>query len=468
MTDIMKKQYVIAATDLEISAARRYALEGGYHLYAGDGLRLRELVDKTGRKYLLLGEAFCTDSFPKSVEEAVAAYDGGDVLELIRPWTGRFLLIAGAEIYRDATGLMGAFLCDNILSSSCAALQSLTDVGQRYPAEDSGLTWNLLPGGAAEKISAVYPTEKIRLSPEKILRENLMWVQDKRNLTTQEKAKALAEMLKNAIGNMERFSGRKLLIALTAGKDSRLVLSAALASGVAFETYTAEHGDITYADIKIPKKMAKMFGFSHSYIKKRKLSPKLLEDYDRFTCQNANGADRMFCGYGQFRKLPQDALVIRSGLFEAGQVYGRKISKPGDSGFASGFATYYKTSLKNENQRRNFQNWQAYTEENSCDFVDIRDRFYLEQRIGGWASAIEQSMDMQDFLSLQIANSMDILSLLLSADERERKNLALSYDTMCYLKPEVLSFPVNSKSVLDYLPRIKRKLMQIGKRLNIR
>lgn len=461
MTEIMKKQYVLAAKTLSIPGSQYHPLGNGYHLYTGEGLKVRKLLDGKGRECILLGEAFCVDESPKSVEESIESFAGEEVLKLLRTWTGRFLLIFENTVYRDAAGLMTAFMTDNILSSSCAVLRGLVDVGKCYPVQESGLTWRLLPGSVAENVSAVYPTEKICLLPKEMKKENLMWFQDKRNMTTEEKTTALAQMLKNAVGNIEKFSGRKLLVALTAGKDSRLVMSAALAAGVSFDTYTAQHGDISVADKTIPQKLAKQFDFPYRYIKRKKLSVVLLEDYDRFTCYGGNGADRKFYGYGQFQQIPADAVILRSGLFETAQVYGRSISQEGEHGFEKGFLAYYQSSLKDEKQKENFHNWLKYTAQNPCDFVDIRDRFYVEQRAGGWVAAIEQSLDMNDFLSIQIANSMDILSLLLSASDAERRELALSYETMRHLKPEVLTFAVNGRSVLDYWMLVKRKLVRL-------
>ena len=71
---------------------------------------------------------------------------------------------------------------------------------------------------------------------------------------------------------------------------------------------------------------------------------------------------------------------------------------------------------------------------------------------------------MNDFVSIQIANCPELLSVLLSATEQERKDLALSYKTMELLEPKVLSLAVNQPSLSDKFLRIKSVLKNpIGK-----
>jgi len=153
--------------------------------------------------------------------------------------------------------------------------------------------------------------------------------------------------------------------------------------------------------------------------------------------------------------MPKHAVVIRSGLYEAGQTYGRSIAGADTDSFVRGVTGYYSALRDDLRQREAFSQWMESVRENPFHFVDIRDRFYVEQRVGGWAAAIEQSLDMNDFISIQIANCPELLSVLLSATEQERKELALSYRTMELLEPGVLSFAVNKTNFTDKLLRVK-------------
>ena len=183
-----------------------------------------------------------------------------------------------------------------------------------------------------------------------------------------------------------------------------------------------------------------------------KWDPEKEKDYVNFTAGNSKGADTGFYARGQFAKLPADALVLRSGLYEAGQSYGRSIAAA--ETFAEDMRNYYKDLTADPFQAEAFEVWLQNAEENSVEHVDIRDRFYIEQRVGGWAAAIEQSLDLNDFVSIQVANCAELLSILLSGNQQERKSLALSYQTMECLEPKVLAFSVNKPTLRDKLHRV--------------
>jgi len=70
-------------------------------------------------------------------------------------------------------------------------------------------------------------------------------------------------------------------------------------------------------------------------------------------------------------------------------------------------------------------------------------------------SAIEQSLDINEFTSIQVANCAELLSILLSCNEEERNTLAISYGTIKLLEPKVLDIPINQKSISDKFKRIK-------------
>ena len=95
-------------------------------------------------------------------------------------------------------------------------------------------------------------------------------------------------------------------------------------------------------------------------------------------------------------------------------------------------------------QSKAFEKWLQYVKNNPIDFIDIRDRMYIEQRVGGWASAIEQALDINDWCSIHIANCRELVSLLLSATEEERNNLSLSFEPIKNMVPPLHSYPYNN------------------------
>ncbi len=458
MTDIAKRQYVLSDRQLDLQNMQEYRLAGNY-LYTHRELNMGIAHTADGKQVVVLGNAFCTDKAGKRFSEDIAAFSGADIGDATRYWTGRWTLITEKELIHDATGLMGAYYAANetgwVVTSSPALLAQVTGKNSRGTVKADGISWQILPGCIVEGGKTLLCTQRLCFTQAGLSVVPNQWIWDRRSLSTEEKSRAVADMLVNGFKNIQAFSGRDILLALTGGKDSRVTFAALVSSGVPFSCYTAQHENISNADKTIPQKLSKTFGISHRYIKNAKMDKSRLWDYIRFTAGNSNGADAQFFACGQFDKLPENAVVIRSGLYEAGQTYGRSVAGPEPEEFVKGMTGYYGELTKDPVQAEAFSQWLKNAQENPIDFVDLRDRFYIEQRVGGWAAAIEQSLDMNDFVSIQIANCPELLSVLLSATEQERKELALSYKTMELLEPGVLAFAVNRPSLSDKLLRVK-------------
>ena len=380
MINISQKQYLISSVKREILDMREIHLSCEAYLYVGNGLLVRCLNDFKGRSYWILGNVFCVDILGTSVENCIASFDGHDLNELVENWTGRWLLISENEIQTDATGLMSVFFTigkDWCISSSLALMSVVTGEKPLYKVENQGLTWQLLPETLIDGVKCLLCTQKIKISEGLISVIFNPWIRDCRNLSTYEKVYELASILKVAIANIEKFSERDIWIALTAGKDSRLVLAAALAANVKFTTYTANHDNISSADRTYPVKIAKELGFSHKFIKADRIFQTKIEEYEIFTAGNSRGVDKLFYARGQFNKIPSNAVVIRGGLFEAGQLYARKIAGSELDSFCDGIEYYYQSALVNKKQSKAFTEWLTYVNANPIPFLDIRDRMYI-------------------------------------------------------------------------------------------
>ena len=451
MTPITKKQYVISTRKLSLEGVTEYRLFGRY-IYVGDGLKITACESADGQPLLLLGHAYCMDQVDKRVEDDMWAFTGDDLCELTRYWTGRWVLVTQTQLITDAAGLMSVFYHTEengyVISSSLALMADALGLPVERSVPTTGLTWQLLPRTLVPAVKALLCTQQITFKESGLSVESAMWMQDRRSFSTEEKCKAVADMLTNAAKNIYAFSDQPLMLALTGGKDSRVTMAALLHAAVPFEAYTAEHEMISYADKRVPPALCHLFGVPYRYVSAKQFNAERFADYQHFGAKNSNGADAQFYARGQYDALG-DTIVLRSGLYEAGQTYGRSIAEA--ASFAEGRCNYYSDLKTDSAQRAALNEWLETVRGNADGFVDIRDRFYIEQRVGGWAAAIEQSMDMNEFTSIQIANCAELLSVLLSCNEEERQSLALSYGTMRVLEPRVLEIPVNKKVLADRL-----------------
>ena len=473
MTSITKKQYLLSGRRVDGLSMTEHRI-GDYYLYTDEQLNTCACRTADGKDVLLLGDAYCMDAVGKRAVEDVQSSPQAKLKEATRFWTGKWVLITQNTLFTDACGLMPAFYINKdgsfLVSSSLALLSRELGMPSDRCVKAQGLTWQMLPDTLLPGVSGLMCTQHLKLHGECVTPEFCSWVEDQTALSTHEKCERLAELLVNGIKNVHAFSGRKLLLALTGGKDSRVTLCALVRSGVPFDTYTAEHENISSSDKTVPAKLSKLAGVEHRYIKRAKLNTQLLQDYMHFTAGNSNGADAQFYACGQFDQIPSDAVVIRSGLYEAGQRYSRGLCDNTLEGLYRGISQYYTELQKPGPQKHAFDQWIDYVKNHSIGGIDLRDRLYIEQRVGGWAAAIEQSLDMNDFASIQIANCAALLSVLLSANGQERERLALSYDTIRLLDDRMLRYDVNKVALRDKLLRVKQiakhPLATAGKFLN--
>lgn len=462
MVCINKKQYVLSSSKLKMNEMSCLEFHGSY-LYYDKDLPIQYGTDAKKREYLLLGQAYCTDRFPKEPIDDIKNFDGESLASLSKNWTGRWVLIVKDKLITDSTGLMGAFYwcCDEqwIISSSLSIISLLLARPITDSVQTGGLDWHLLPGTIMPSVNQLFCTQYITFST----RLKVHFIERFTNqgaLSTEEKVKGVISRLITSLKNIEKFSKRGIYIALTGGKDSRLVLAAALSAQVKFSSFTMEHKMMLRADKIIPEKIAKKYSFPWRFIRMQPQSDNLYYDYLLFNGGNSKGADIFFYSSHQHQQIPNDAIVIRSGLFEAGQSYGRRTMGNTRDRFQADFLSYYNTSMRAISQRASFDEWLRYESEHPIAFIDIRDRFYVEQRVNGWVSAIEQALTINDFNSIQIANCQEIISILLSASDKERLNNYLAYKMIENLVPSLLNFPVNKRTLMDDFHICKRAIIK--------
>lgn len=458
MTKISNKQFILSSTPFDLSDFECHIISDCY-LYTDLNLNVT-VINRNESKLFLLGNAY--DMRINESVESICQSDTFSVHEKTRYWTGRWVVITNSEIVNDATGLMPLYYRRDggnwCVSSSLALMASLFNVDDCLISKHEGLDWQLLPYTIVENVRQVFPFQYLEYRKTSLACKIYNWAENYSYLSTGNKCEKLISLLTTGCQNIAKFSSGKVIQALTGGKDSRVVFGALLRSGIDFSTYTAVYSDISSSDMSIPKRLSEKYGISHEYIRPRQRNKKLLEDYDRFTLGNIKGADRLFYACEQFKAIPSGSIVIRSGLFEAGQTFARRIARSSMSDFGDDYGKYYPALVNDNYQYSSFELWKEYVKNNNLEWIDLRDRFYIDQRVCGWASSIEQSLDMNDFVSIQIANCAELLSILLSASSEEREKLSLTYETIKILDASLLDFPVNSVSIIDKVRRVKKAL----------
>ena len=438
---------------------------GGVYLYVSEDLPIKTGRTANDKPYILIGEAYCCNVFPFEASDDLNVSVSEELAALTSHWTGRWVLVLGNELITDSCGLMSAFYFQNgkrwMVSSSLALIYQAAELNSEKTVAPQGLTWQMLPLTIQPSVRLLFCTQKIVIGnplETQYIDRFSAW----KDIAFEERVDKITNSLTTALKNMEKFSGRKIWLALTAGKDSRLTFAAAMKAGVSFDTYTARHRNMSEADKHLPNEISAKYGIKHHLLDKGKYSQLKFEEYVAFTGGNSLGADAEFYATGQFAQIPDDAVIIKSGLFEAGQSYARRIAGGDETSFVAGMRAYYRSSFTDEDQVRALDEWIEYQRRYPMLGIDIRDRFYLEQRLNGWAAAIEHSLSINAFSSIQIANSSIVLGCLLYASDEDRKNSHLALEMIKCLDEKLLDFPINKRSLADEVRRVCLALKRKG------
>jgi hypothetical protein len=285
-----------------------------------------------------------------------------------------------------------------------------------------------------------------------------------RRLPAAARARPYAELLESLeaqlVGALRNVAGLHdtLYLPLTGGFDSRLLLAAAVKSGVEVSTYTYVKPDplMAYADRTLPPVLAGAAGVSHRFIDRGPLSHDRLEAFDAHTARHCVEVDRDYLAYGQWDQLGPPGVVLRGGVFEIGRCYyWRKLHARGDRGAAVAEAFH-----PDPQQAAAIAEWVRWCERHPEPGLDWRDRFYLEQRLAGWLGSLEQALDLTAHERIHLANCHDFISTLLELPVEVRLASRHHVDLIRRMAPALLDVPFDAR--MPVRERAGRELKALG------
>lgn len=451
---IDRRQYVISNKAKSISNRDfvESIFEDVYLLYHKD-LLIQIEKDINDKNWMIIGDAYCVDVEGKRPVDDIATNASATVIKSSYTWTGRWALVGNNSIYTDATGLMGLYYFvyedEWVISPSLHLIYELYKdyfgkcddkayehyMCGSFPSPDTCLTG----------VKKLFPSQCIFFSSVSGL--NIQY-QNKYNvdneLSTEKKVTLIGQYICNAVKNINSFSDKEIKLALTCGYDSRIILAALLHENIMFEAFTMQHKTIAKADYKIPRQMSLEFGFSYTYIKrKNKIDRIRLKEYDTHSYSTIKEADREFYAYKQVDEYAENCIILKGGILDL-----CRCSHLPKVASAEELKNLIFTSSPNTEEYTRFKNslkkWFDWVEDHP-NKLDIRDRFNIEQHIGGWLANLQQSVEISDAVYIQVANCAAIISLILSFSEEDRKGKIIYKELYKELYPKVLEFPINPK-----------------------
>ena len=470
--NIHRRQFVIGPRPVaRESEWRHVALSNGLHLSHCPSLPRASVRDRDGVTWHLLGLAAQTDPDRPDPIEDLNRSRTADVRDRYHAWAGRWALVGNGELHMDASGLLGCFYGSPAdaaaagepwASSSGALLADLlrcdtgdTDIGR---IRHGSMNWYPPPMSRYRSIRRLLPSQILilstgglrgrRLLPDASVKEGYDTILD-----------ALQESLVSALRRMAR-PEQTVWVPLSAGYDSRLVLALALNANLPVKTYTMRKTNawrvsatdvpvtspVLGADMTLPPLIAHDVGVEHRWISRGRFTREKLELFDRHTGGHTVENDRVYFSHGQWDWTGPSDVILRGGAFEVGHCfYWQKFSEslpPGalpDAEVITG-----RFALDGDSSHaRGIAAWLAWAAEAPPVRIDWRDRLYIEQRIAGWLSSLEQALDLIPAERFYAVNSARIFALLTAIPETQRLARAHHVDLIARMEPRLLRQPFN-------------------------
>jgi hypothetical protein len=431
------------------------------HLSRCPELPAASVTDKRGVTWRLLGLAVQSDPDAPGPLEQLADNEKSALLSTYGSWSGRWILISDSEIHLDAGGLIGCFYrtihhgpTTELWASSSPALivaipgrERIRHVGPGIH-QGKGMDWYPLPRAGFAGVNKLLPTQVLSLAPatdRRVLpRPPLL---DAQNPTTYEEG--LDALQRSLVTSLSRLGegGEPIWLPLTAGFDSRLILAAARQADLSITTFTQHYPLMESGDRQLPPLLARELGYEHRELRPGRFSRSSKALFDAHTAGQCVDGDRRFFAHGQWEMIPAPALILRGGVFELGRCYfHRKFPEPADRDLAQLIAARFhfgEFHPASSEHLAGIAEWVEWTARTSQPGLDWRDRLYLEQRIAGWVSSIEQALDLTSYERAYIANCHAYMTNVLTLPEAVRRNGQHHIDLIGRMAPQLLRFPFN-------------------------
>jgi hypothetical protein len=420
-------------------------------------LRVASVKNVEGKIWHLLGTAVQTDTSRLRPIDELAHATSSTVEGMYHTWAGRWVLIGDGRLYLDASGLSSCFYGfketigdgkELLASSSLGLLVGLLETNPcpvRSIQHQKGMDWYAGPRSRFDSARQLLPSQILELKTGDIFPRQLL-PKTTDNPSYDDLLDVLQNYLVTAVTQASNLSGN-LMLPLTAGYDSRLLLATLSYAGIPATTYTHIHKHMSPADTLLPPELANAVGFKHVAYPGMEYRSDLADLCHLHTNGNCVDRDRYYISHQYFNWCRKGDLILRSGGSEIGRCfYWRKFPEPHTSSILPSSEVILHGFEKDPHPSlaQTIDEWVVWSKETGCDRLDWRDRLYLEQRLGCWLSAVEQLLDLIDADRFHSFNSHSYFSRVLQVPAAKRQLKQHHVDLIKRMAPALAKFPFNA------------------------
>ena len=365
---------------------------------------------------------------------------------------GRYVRVHDGRLELDASGLLAVYYGegdDGPFATSSPALAHQFRGGDRASRvlrwAPGSMNWHPTPGSATGGVRRLCRDQALVLASGQVERSE-------RSFEPPDDVAVAVDLLAHHIGEAAAaLPDRSIMLALTAGLDSRLLLAGLLASGRRFGVVTQmiTGGLSAEVDVRVAGRLATRYGLDHTVARAGRHDPTLESAMRLHTFAAYADADHVVLPRGQYDFFDSETLLVRGGCFELGRRHYHEFLgelSGGADDVARIAAAFGLESPDDDPAIGALAEWHAWR----CEFpgrLDLRDAFYLDQRIGGWLSSVEQNLDALPGLSIHPANSETAFRALLGSTDPEALRSGLIQRRAAErLVPGILEIPINPRA----------------------
>ncbi|RHG36100.1 hypothetical protein DW261_06130 [Fusobacterium varium] len=465
---IHRRQFLLGRKKYEREDFEYIKIDKNIILSYHNELEIEKVETNIGTGYILglKFQVLINRKSPKEEIERIKREE--DILDIISTWSGRYILILCSKIYMDFSGNLGCFYGEK--NNSIFVSSSLALIKEVYKTESKnfekihyggGIDWFPGPLTILKDVYRLLPSEILDFKKNNIKIYFKNYLIDFSKLKEEEILEKFIINFSNLIKNIDKNYKGDILLPLTGGVDSRTILAFLLKNKINFESFICEPDlGLENSDFSIGKLIAEKEFFFHYIIKKNKkeIDKEKELEFDQHCFGNCIDIFRSFYSRNLYKKLNKNKkkLILRGAIWESTIIFYKNLKNyDTKEKRLKELKIQFSNIKKSSYNEKTLELWLKNIEKNRIE-IDWRKRFYLEQRVGGWLSSIEQAEDLTNFDRISPLNSEILVSLLWWLPQKSTKNKKHQKKIIEKIYPELLKYPFNKKSYKEHLEKIKK------------